>query len=101
MTNSNLPGKSRMVGRNGGSLLGHIASKKRLNGHAIMLVRKCPQYQVSSSKVLALYEGTEPERIKFPIHNPFPDEQWGYVVETMSRRAIFTAEAAGGNATKH
>jgi len=30
-------------------------------------------------------------RIKFPL-DPFSDEQWGYVIETMSQRAIFAAK---------
>jgi len=50
-----------------------------------MLVRET-QYQFQGSKVLARVQGTEPEP-SFPIPDPFSDEQWGYVIETMSQRA--------------
>jgi len=57
-----------------------------------MLVRKRPQYQFQGSKVLARVQARNQNRISFPIPDPFSDEQWGYVIETMSQRAIFAAK---------
>ena len=49
------------------------------------------------SKVLARVQGTEPEPYEVSLSlEPFTDEQWGYVIETMSQRAIFAAKLLAG-----
>lgn len=49
------------------------------------------------SKVLAKVQGTEPEPYQVSLSlEPFTDEQWGYVIETMSQRAIFAAKLLAG-----
>ena len=49
------------------------------------------------SKVLARVQGTEPEPYQVSLSlDPFSDEQWGYVIETMSQRAIFAAKLLAG-----
>ena len=49
------------------------------------------------SKVLADVQGTEPEPYQVSLSlDPFSDEQWGYVIETMSQRAIFAAKLLAG-----
>lgn len=49
------------------------------------------------SKVLALVQGTEPEPYQVSLSlEPFTDEQWSYVIETMSQRAIFAAKLLAG-----
>jgi len=49
------------------------------------------------SKVLAKVQGTEPEPYQVSLFlEPFSDEQWGYVIETMSQRAIFAAKLLAG-----
>ena len=49
------------------------------------------------SKVLAKVQGTEPEPYQVSLSlEPFSDEQWGYVIETMSQRAIFAAKLLAG-----
>ena len=49
------------------------------------------------SKVLADVQGTEPEPYQVSLSlDPFTDEQWGYVIETMSQRAIFAAKLLAG-----
>lgn len=49
------------------------------------------------SKVLAHVQGTEPEPYQVSLSlDPFTDEQWGYVIETMSGRAIFAAKLLAG-----
>lgn len=49
------------------------------------------------SKVLAHVQGTEPQPYQVSLSlEPFTDEQWGYVIETMSQRAIFAAKLLAG-----
>lgn len=48
-------------------------------------------------KVSALVQGTAPEPYQVSLSlDPFSDEQWGYVIETMSQRAIFSAKLLAG-----
>ena len=43
--------------------------------------------------VLAHVQGTEPEPYQVSLSlEPFTDQQWGYVIETMSQKAIFAAK---------
>jgi len=49
------------------------------------------------AKVLARVQGSEVEPYKVSLSlEPFSDEQWGYVIETMSKRAIFAAKLLAG-----
>jgi len=49
------------------------------------------------SKVLARVQGTEPEPYQVSLSlDPFNEEEWGYVIETMSQRAIFAAKLLAG-----
>ena len=53
--------------------------------------------EFKGSKVLAQVQGTEPEPYQVSLSlDPFTDEQWGYVIETMSQRAIFAAKLLAG-----
>lgn len=48
-------------------------------------------------KVFAQVQGTAPEPYQVSLSlDPFDDEQWGYVIETMSQRAIFSAKLLAG-----
>lgn len=48
-------------------------------------------------KVLAKVQGTEPEPYQVSLSlDPFTDEQWGYVIETMAEQAIFSAQLLAG-----
>jgi uncharacterized Zn finger protein len=48
-------------------------------------------------KVSAQVQGTAPEPYQVSLSlDPFSDEQWGYVIETMSQRAIFSAKLLAG-----
>jgi uncharacterized Zn finger protein len=48
-------------------------------------------------KVLAKVQGTAPEPYQVSLSlDPFTDEQWDYVIETMSQRAIFSAQLLAG-----
>ncbi|MBO3462920.1 SWIM zinc finger family protein [Aetokthonos hydrillicola Thurmond2011] len=53
--------------------------------------------EFKGAKVLARVQGSEPEPYKVSLSlDPFSDEQWGYVIETMSDRAIFAAKLLAG-----
>ena len=48
-------------------------------------------------KVLAQVQGTAPEPYQVSISlDPFDDEQWSYVIETMSKKAMFSAKLLAG-----
>jgi uncharacterized Zn finger protein len=49
------------------------------------------------AKVTAKVQGTAPDPYKVTLSlDPFDDEQWGYVVESMAQRAIFSAKLLAG-----
>lgn len=49
------------------------------------------------SKVSAKVQGTAPEPYKVSLSlDPFSDEQWSYVIESMAQRAIFSAKLLAG-----
>jgi uncharacterized Zn finger protein len=49
------------------------------------------------SKVSALVQGTAPEPYKVSLSlDPFTDEQWQYVIESLSERALFSAKLLAG-----
>lgn len=48
-------------------------------------------------KVIAKVQGTAPEPYKVTLSlDPFTDEQWDYIVESMSKQAIFSAKLLSG-----
>ena len=55
------------------------------------------QVEFRGSKVSALVQGTAPEPYKVSLSlDPFDDEQWKYVIESMAERAIFSAKLLSG-----
>ncbi len=49
------------------------------------------------SKVAARVQGTAPEPYKVSLSlDPFGDDQWGYVIESMAQQAIFSAKLLAG-----
>ncbi|MBM0743691.1 SWIM zinc finger family protein [Phormidium sp. CLA17] len=53
--------------------------------------------EFQGEKVAALVQGTAPEPYKVTLSlDPFTDEQWSYVIESMSQRAIFSAKLLAG-----
>lgn len=53
--------------------------------------------EFKGAKVLARVQGSEPEPYKVSLSlDPFSDEQWGYIIETMSQKAIFSAKLLAG-----
>jgi uncharacterized Zn finger protein len=54
--------------------------------------------EFKGAKVLAKVQGTDPEPYQVSIAlESFSDEDWGYVVETISRKAIFSAQLLAGD----
>ncbi|MEH1846900.1 MAG: SWIM zinc finger family protein [Nostoc sp.] len=53
--------------------------------------------EFKGAKVLARVQGSEVEPYKVSLSlEPFSDEQWGYVIESMSKKAIFAAKLLAG-----
>ena len=53
--------------------------------------------EFQAAKVLAKVQGTEPEPYQVSISlDLFSDEDWGYLIETMSQQAIFSAKLLAG-----
>jgi uncharacterized Zn finger protein len=54
------------------------------------------------AKVSALVQGTAPEPYEVTLSlDPFEDEQWQYVIESMAERAIFSAKLLAGEMPKN
>jgi uncharacterized Zn finger protein len=53
--------------------------------------------EFKGAKVLARVQGSDPEPYKVSLSlDPFSEEQWGYVIETMSQKSIFAAKLLAG-----
>jgi len=53
--------------------------------------------EFKNAKVLARVQGTEPEPYRVSLSlDYFSDEEWGYVIETMSKRVLFAAKLLAG-----
>lgn len=53
--------------------------------------------EFEGSKVLAKVQGSEAEPYQVSLFlNPFTEEDWNYIVETMSQKAIFSAQLLAG-----
>lgn len=53
--------------------------------------------EFKGAKVLARVQGSEVEPYKVSLSlNPFSDEEWGYVIETMSQKSVFAAKLLAG-----
>lgn len=51
----------------------------------------------TEQKVLAKVQGTQPEPYEVSLWlDSFSDEEWGYIIETLSQRAIFSAKLLAG-----
>ncbi len=53
--------------------------------------------EFSQSNVVAVVQGSAPEPYNVQFHlEPFSDEQWGYVVESLAEQALFSAKLLSG-----
>jgi uncharacterized Zn finger protein len=101
MTNSNLQASREWWAQRWLELLDSYRFKKRLE-RARNYARQgnILSIEFKGAKVLAVVQGTEPEPYQVSSLDPFTDEQWGYVIETMSQRAIFAAKLLAGKCRK-
>jgi uncharacterized Zn finger protein len=98
MTNYNLQASREWWAQRWLDLLDSYRFKKRLE-RARNYARQgnVLSIEFKGSEVLAKVQGTEPEPYQVSLSlNPFTDEEWGYVIETMSQRAIFAAKLLAG-----
>nr|WP_024750343.1 SWIM zinc finger family protein [Crocosphaera subtropica] len=79
-------------------LLDSYRFKKRLErarnyareGHVLSI-------EFSGSQVLAKVQGTEPEPYQVSLSlDPFTDEDWNFIIESLSKKAIFSAQLLAG-----
>lgn len=98
MTNSHVQASREWWAQRWLDLLDSYRFKKRLE-RARNYARQgnVLRIEFKGAKVLADVQGTEPEPYQVSLFlEPFTDEQWAYVIETMSQRAIFAAKLLAG-----
>jgi uncharacterized Zn finger protein len=98
MENSNLQASREWWSQRWLDLLDSYRFKKRLE-RARNYARQgnVLSIEFKGAKVLAQVQGSEVEPYKVSLSlDPFSEEQWGYVIETMSERAIFAAKLLAG-----
>ncbi|GAA6620570.1 SWIM zinc finger family protein [Scytonema sp. NUACC26] len=79
-------------------LLDSYRFKKRLErGRIYAREGNVLSIEFKGARVLAKVQGSEPEPYKVSLSlNPFSNEEWGFVAETMSKKAIFPAKLLAG-----
>ncbi|MBV5260133.1 hypothetical protein FLX56_17100 [Synechococcus moorigangaii CMS01] len=79
-------------------LLDSYRFKKRLE-RARMYAKAGNVLQIDfvEAQAIALVQGTEPEPYRVSLHlDVFSDEAWGYVVESLAQKAVFSAQLLAG-----
>ncbi len=79
-------------------LLNSYRFKKRLErGRNYARQGNVLSLEFKEQKIIAQVQGTAPEPYKLSLWlDNFTDEDWGYIIQTMSERAIFTAKLLAG-----
>jgi uncharacterized Zn finger protein len=98
MTNYTLEASREWWSQRWLDLLDSYRFKKRLErGRIYARQGNILSIEFQSAKVLARVQGSEPEPYILSLSlEQFSDEQWGYVIETMSQKAIFAAKLLAG-----
>lgn len=98
MTNYTLQASREWWSQRWLELLDSYRFKKRLErGRNYARQGSVLSIEFQGAKVLAKVQGSEPEPYKVSLSlDSFSDEEWGYVVETMSQKAIFAAKLLAG-----
>ena len=84
-------------------LLDSYRFKKRLE-RARLYAREGNVFSIDfqGSQVLAKVQGTDPEPYQVSLSlDPFQDQDWNYVIETMGEKAIFSAQLLAGEMPKN
>lgn len=98
MTNDTLQASREWWSQRWLDLLDSYRFKKRLErGRIYARQGNVLSIEFQGAKVLARVQGSEPEPYKVSLSlDPFSEEQWGYVVETMSQKSMFSAKLLAG-----
>jgi uncharacterized Zn finger protein len=98
MTNYTLEASREWWSQRWLDLLDSYRFKKRLErGRNYARQGNVLSIEFKGAKVLARVQGSEPEPYKVSLSlDPFSEEQWGYVIETMSEKSIFAAKLLAG-----
>jgi uncharacterized Zn finger protein len=98
MTNYTLQASREWWSQRWLELLDSYRFKKRLErGRNYARQGNVLSIEFQGAKVLAKVQGSEPEPYKVSLSlDSFSDEEWGYLVETMSQKAIFAAKLLAG-----
>jgi uncharacterized Zn finger protein len=98
MTNYTLQASREWWSQRWLELLDSYRFKKRLErGRTYARQGNVLSIEFQGAKVLAKVQGSEPEPYKVSLSlDSFSDEEWGYLVETMSQKAIFAAKLLAG-----
>ncbi|WP_026735185.1 SWIM zinc finger family protein [Fischerella sp. PCC 9605] len=98
MTNYTLQASREWWSQRWLELLDSYRFKKRLErGRNYARQGNVLSIEFQGAKVLARVQGSESEPYKVSLSlDSFSDEEWGYVVETMSKKAIFAAKLLAG-----
>ncbi|NMG07776.1 SWIM zinc finger family protein [Brasilonema sp. UFV-L1] len=98
MTNDTLQASREWWSQRWLDLLDSYRFKKRLErGRIYARQGNVLSIEFQGAKVLARVQGsdTEPYKVSLSI-DPFSEEEWGYVVETMSQKSMFAAKLLAG-----
>jgi uncharacterized Zn finger protein len=98
MTNDTLQASREWWSQRWLDLLDSYRFKKRLErGRIYARQGNVLSIEFQGAKVLARVQGSEPEPYKVSLSlDPFSEEQWDYVVETMSQKSMFSAKLLAG-----
>lgn len=98
MTNYNLQASREWWAQRWLELLDSYRFKKRLErARNYACEGNVLNIEFKDSRVLARVQGTDPEPYQVSLSlDPFSNEQWGYIIETMSQRVIFEAKLLAG-----
>ncbi|MBP5972880.1 SWIM zinc finger family protein [Brasilonema sp. CT11] len=98
MTNETLKTSREWWSQRWLDLLDSYRFKKRLErGRIYARQGNVLSIEFQGAKVLARVQGSEQEPYKVSLSlDPFTEEQWGYVVETMSQKSMFAAKLLAG-----
>lgn len=98
MTNYTLEANREWWSQRWLDLLDSYRFKKRLErGRNYARQGNVLSIEFKGAKVLARVQGSDPEPYKVSLSlDPFTEEQWGYVIETMSQKSIFAAKLLAG-----
>ncbi|WP_017315190.1 SWIM zinc finger family protein [Mastigocladopsis repens] len=98
MTNDTLQASREWWSQRWLDLLDSYRFKKRLErGRNYARQGNVLRIEFKGAKVLAMVQGSEPEPYTVSLSlDPFSEEQWGYVIETMSQKSIFAAKLLAG-----